>query len=73
MFNTYFDRGILFEKQGQMELAIQDYQRAVQLQPSVQGYLQLSHALQQLNRIPEAQLYYEKARRLAAESRVGSN
>jgi tetratricopeptide (TPR) repeat protein len=73
MFNTYFDRGILFEKQGQMELAIQDYQRAVQLQPSVQGYLQLSHALQQLNRVPEAQLYYEKARRLAAESRVGSN
>jgi tetratricopeptide (TPR) repeat protein len=72
MFNTYFDRGLLFEKQGQMELAIQDYQRAVQLQPSVQGYLQLSHALQQLNRVPEAQLYYEKARRLAGEPQ-GSN
>jgi protein O-mannosyl-transferase len=73
MFNTYFDRGVLFEKQGQMELAIQDYQRAVQLQPFAQGYLQLSQALQQLNRVPEAQFYYEKARRLAAESQGGSN
>jgi len=73
MFNAYFDRGLLFEKQGQMELAIQDYQRAVQLQPSLQSYLQLSQALQQLNRAPEAQLYYEKARRLAAESQSGSN
>jgi protein O-mannosyl-transferase len=73
MFNTYFDRGLLFEKQGQMELAIQDYRRAVELRPFAQGYLQLSHALQQLNRAPEAQLYYEKARRLAAESQVGSN
>jgi Flp pilus assembly protein TadD len=73
MFNTYFDRGLLFEKQGQTDLAIQDYQRAVELQPSVQVYLQLSHALQHLNRVPEAQVYYEKAKRLAAESRVGSN
>jgi protein O-mannosyl-transferase len=73
MFNTYFDRGLLFEKQGQMELAIQDYRHAVELQPFTQGYLQLSHALQQQNRAPEAQLYYEKARRLVAESQAGSN
>lgn len=73
MFNTYFDRGLLFEKQGRTELAIQDYHRAVQLQPSIQGYLQLSHALRQLNRVPEAQLYYEKARSLAAELQVGGN
>jgi tetratricopeptide (TPR) repeat protein len=72
MFNAYFDRGLLFEKQGQMEKAIQDYQCAVQLQPSVQGYLQLSHALQQLNRREEAQAYYLKARQLDSTSSHGS-
>jgi Tfp pilus assembly protein PilF len=71
MFNAYFDRGLLFEKQGQLEKAAQDYQRSVLLQPSVQGYLQLSHALQQLNRSNEAQLNYEKAKRLAAELQGG--
>jgi tetratricopeptide (TPR) repeat protein len=71
LFNAYFNRGRLFEKQGQLEQAIQDYRRSVQLQPSVKAYLQLSSALQQLNRVTEAQHYYETARRLAAESQVG--
>ncbi len=68
MFNAYFDRGLLFEKQGQMEKAVRDYQSAVQLQPSVQGYVQLSHALQQLNRMAEAQAYYSKAQQLNSAS-----
>jgi tetratricopeptide (TPR) repeat protein len=71
MFNAYLNRGLLFEKQGQLEQAIQDYQRSVQIHPSVQGYLQLGRALQQLNRVTEAELYSEKARKLAAESHVG--
>ena len=70
MFNAYFDRGLLFEKEGRVENAVMDYRRSLELQPSVQGYLQLSHALRLLNRMPEAQLYYDKARRLASESQI---
>lgn len=70
MFNAYFDRGLSFEKGGQVEKAVEDYQRSIELQPSVQGYLQLSHALRQLNRDSEAQAYYEKARRLASDAQA---
>jgi tetratricopeptide (TPR) repeat protein len=70
LFNAYFNRGRLFQKQGRLDQAIQDYQRSVDLQPSVKGFLQLSGVLQQLNRVTEAQLYYEKAKRLASESQV---
>jgi protein O-mannosyl-transferase len=68
LFNAYFDRGLLLEKEGQTEEAVQDYQRAVELQPTVQGFLQLSGALQKLNRIAEARTYYERARKLASVS-----
>jgi tetratricopeptide (TPR) repeat protein len=68
LFNAYFDRGLLFEKEGRVEDAVTDYQKSVTLQPTVQGYLQLTRALQKLNRMAEAQSYYEKARQLASDS-----
>ncbi len=67
LFNAYFDRGLLFEKEGKMEDAVTDYRQSVALQPTVQGYLQLTHALQKLNRTAEARDFYEKARQLASD------
>jgi protein O-mannosyl-transferase len=73
MYNAYLNRALLFEKQGKLGQAVEDYQRSVELHPSVQGYSLLGRALQRLNRVSEAQVYYEKARGLAAQSQVGSN
>ncbi|HEV3307968.1 MAG TPA: tetratricopeptide repeat protein [Candidatus Sulfotelmatobacter sp.] len=70
LFNAYFDRGLLFEKEGSIEDAVTDYQESVRLQPTVQGYLQLTGALQKLNRMAEAQSFYERARQLASDPNV---
>jgi tetratricopeptide (TPR) repeat protein len=67
LFNAYFDRGLLLEKEGKIEEAVADYRQSVGLQPTVQGYLQLTRALQTLNRMAEAREFYEKARQLASD------
>ena len=70
LFNAYFDRGLLFEKEGKLEESVTDYRQSVGLQPTVQGYLQLTGALQKLNRMEEARDFYEKARQLASDPNV---
>jgi len=55
----------LSQKQGNLEEAINYFARAVELQPSDQGYLQLARVLLQANHRAEAQAAYEQALRLA--------
>ncbi len=68
LFNAYFDRGLVLEREGKIEEAVADYQHSIELRPTARGYLELSRALQRLNRIAEAQTSYEKARKLASDS-----
>jgi tetratricopeptide (TPR) repeat protein len=67
LFNAYFNRGLVLEREGKIEEAVADYQHSIELQPTARGYLELSRALQRLNRISEAQTSYEKARKLASD------
>jgi protein O-mannosyl-transferase len=67
LFNAYFDRGLVLEREGKIEEAVADYQHSIELRPTARGYLELSRALQRLNRISEAQTSYEKARELASD------
>jgi protein O-mannosyl-transferase len=70
LFNAYFDRGLLLEKEGKFEDAVADYRQSLAIQPSVQGYLQLTRALEKLNRESEARASYEKAQELASEQKA---
>jgi protein O-mannosyl-transferase len=55
------------QKQGRLEAAITCLARAVELQPSGQGYLQLARVLLQANRRAEAQKAYEQALRMSPD------
>jgi Tfp pilus assembly protein PilF len=56
-----------FQKQGKLEQAIACLARALELQPSGQGYLQLAKVLFQANRRAEAQAAYEQALRISPD------
>ncbi len=58
--DAYFNRGILFEKRGEMSLAIKDYRKAVDLDDSFKAAkLNLAAALSQINELPEAQEIFQ--------------
>ncbi len=58
---------LLLQKQGKLEAAIPYFARAVELQPSGQGYLQLARMLAQTNHRAEALAAYQQALRLAPD------
>jgi protein O-mannosyl-transferase len=60
--------GKLALARGALDDAIQDFSRAVELQPSAQGYLSLGRALAQANRRPEALAAYQQALQLDPDS-----
>jgi len=60
-FNAYFGLGRLREKQGDLSGAIANYQRALQLYPTDEGYLHLGTALEESQRRAEALTAYREA------------
>ena len=66
-FNAYFGLGILEEKQGRLEEAINDYSRSIDLQPTSDGCVRLGHALAAAGRITEAREAYAQALRITPE------
>ena len=63
-FNAYLGLGRLKEKQGDLSAAIANYQRALQLYSSAQGYVYLGNALQKSQRRSEALAAYREALKL---------
>lgn len=51
----------LSQKEGNLDDAVRYFARAVELQPSAQGYLQLARALAQANHLPEARVVFQQA------------
>jgi protein O-mannosyl-transferase len=68
-FNAYFGRGELFEKQGRLADAIRDFSKAIDLQPTAQGYLALGQALAQAGRSAEARTGFEQAIKISPDSK----
>jgi Flp pilus assembly protein TadD len=67
-FNAYLGRGILREREGQLDGAIADYTRSTEIQPTTEAYLRLGHALERAGRAAEARSAYELALRLDPDS-----
>ena len=61
--------GILAQKTGNVERAVQAYSQAVRLQPTQRGYRLLAQALQQAGRQQEAQVAVQQGMALAGETR----
>ena len=66
--NAYLGLGQLLEKQNQLEDAIQNYSKAVELHPTDTGLLLLGHALERTGRRPEALKAYQAALTLSPEN-----
>jgi len=60
--------GIMAQKTGDVNRAIQAYSQAVKLQPTQRGYLLLARALQQAGRQQEAQAAMQQGMALAGET-----
>ena len=60
--------GIMAQKTGDVERAIQAYSQAVKLQPTQRGYQLLARALQQAGRQQEAQVAVQQGMALASET-----
>jgi Tfp pilus assembly protein PilF len=60
-FNAYLGLGQLREKQNQVEEAIRNYSRSVELRPTDKGFLLLGHALESAGRRAEALAAYQSA------------
>jgi protein O-mannosyl-transferase len=60
-FNTWVGMGLLAEREGNLQEAIRDFARSIQLQPSAQGYLELGRVLAQSGRNADALVAYEFA------------
>jgi tetratricopeptide (TPR) repeat protein len=60
-FNAWIGLGLLAEKQGGYQEAAFDLGRSVELQPTAEGYLQLGHTFEQLNRKSDAMVAYDNA------------
>jgi tetratricopeptide (TPR) repeat protein len=63
--NAYLGLGQLLEKQNQLDDAIQNYSRAVELHPTDTGFLLLGHALERAGRRQEALKAYQAALKLS--------
>jgi tetratricopeptide (TPR) repeat protein len=65
--NAYLGLGELLEKQNQVDDAIRNYSRSVELRPTATGFLLLGHALETEARRPEALAAYQSALKLSPE------
>ena len=65
--SAYFGRGVLFEKQNQIDAAIGNFSRAVQIDPTPQGYFRLGQALAEAHRREEALAAFDQALKLAPD------
>jgi tetratricopeptide (TPR) repeat protein len=65
--NAYLGLGELLEKQNQLDDAIRNYSRSVELRPTATGFLLLGHALETEARRPEALAAYQSALKLSPE------
>ncbi len=66
--NAYLGLGQLQEKQNQLDDAIRNYSKSVELRPTDSGFLLLGHALERAGRRPEALAAYEAALKLSPEN-----
>ncbi len=66
-FNAWRGLGLLAQKQGKFDEAISDLSRAVELQPTAQGYFELGRALEQARHVPEALDAYQQALKISPE------
>ena len=66
--NAYFGRAVLYRKQGKLAEAIRDFSKAVELQPTAEGYVRLGQALAQAQRREEALAAIDQALRISPES-----
>jgi len=65
--NAYLGLGELLEKQNQLDDAIRNYSRSVELRPTTTGFLVLGHALETEARRAEALAAYQSALKLSPE------
>ncbi len=65
--NAYLGLGQLLEKHSQLDDAIQNYSKAVELRPTDTGFMLLGHALESAGRRPEALAAYRGALKLSPE------
>jgi protein O-mannosyl-transferase len=65
--NAYLGLGELLEKQNQLDDAIRNYSRSVELRPTTTGFLLLGHALETEARRAEALAAYQSALKLSPE------
>jgi len=66
-FNAWLGLGLLAEKQGNLQEAVSDLSRSVELRPTAQGYFELGRALALAGRIPEALDAYQQALNLSPD------
>lgn len=65
--SAYLGLGQLLEKQNQLQDAIDNYSRSVELRPTALGFLLLGHALESAGRRPEALAAYQAALKLSPD------
>ena len=66
--NAYFGRAVLYRKQGKLAEAIRDFSKAVELQPTAEGYVRLGQVLAQAQRREEALAAIDQALKISPES-----
>jgi Flp pilus assembly protein TadD len=66
-FNAWFGLGLLARKQRELEEAVSDLSRSLELQPSAQGYFELGRTLAQMGRIPQALAAYQQALKISPD------
>ncbi|HEX8818136.1 MAG TPA: tetratricopeptide repeat protein [Terriglobales bacterium] len=67
--NAHFGLGRVLEKQGRLDEAIQEYSRAIELNPTDQAYRRLGETLQLANRPKEALEAYQEALKISPNLR----
>jgi tetratricopeptide (TPR) repeat protein len=66
--NAYYGRAVLYRKQGKLADAIRDFSKAVELQPTADGYVRLGQALALAQRREEALAAIDQALTISPES-----
>jgi tetratricopeptide (TPR) repeat protein len=65
--SAYLGLGELLERQNQLDDAIRNYSKSVELRPTDTGFLLLGHALESAGRRPEALAAYQAALKLTPD------